>query len=310
MDVTELVFSHLLSEQERVKKIPNLRFVHYTTADTAKLILENKEVWMRNTSVMNDYAEINHGNTAVQRFFNFSSSTSKAFWAVLESKFPGIAQEIDQDYSSWAHDLRFNTFVTSFSIHHDHENHHGRLSMWRAYGQNTGVALVLKPDIFFSEDAKLNAFSYPALYWTEETILQEFKNIVERFQNHLHLFESKDRSDIKFWIKEMFHSFAFSLKHPGFIEEQEWRAVYRPNSLPSNIIKKAIRTVGGVPQTIHQIPLDEEFNTGISQILDRVIIGPSQHAWEIRDAFLELLGNSGMEDQKERVIVSGIPLRG
>lgn len=309
MDVTELVLSHLLAEQERMQKTPDLRFVHYTSADTAKQILENKQVWMRNTSVMNDYAEIKHGETAVRNFFNFSSESSATFWRNLEERFPRISKEIDVDYSNWANDLNWNTFVTSVSVHHKHENFHGRLSMWRAYGQSTGVALIFKPDIFFTEDSKINAFSYPVLYWNEERVLEEFEGIVHRFQKNLHLFNDDQREDIKFWIKEMFHSFAFSLKHPGFAEEQEWRVVYRPNSIPSEVITKAIKTINGVPQTIYQIPLDAEWNTGISQILDRVIIGPSQHAWEIRDAFLGLLANTGMDDLNNRVVVSGIPLR-
>ena len=39
----------------------NLRFVHYTTADTAIKIIRSKEVWMRKATSMNDFMEIQHG---------------------------------------------------------------------------------------------------------------------------------------------------------------------------------------------------------------------------------------------------------
>ena len=37
------------------------RFVYYTTADTASRILGNRQVWMRSTTAMNDYMEVEHG---------------------------------------------------------------------------------------------------------------------------------------------------------------------------------------------------------------------------------------------------------
>jgi hypothetical protein len=37
------------------------RFVYYTTADTAMSILRNRQFWMRSTTTMNDYMEVEHG---------------------------------------------------------------------------------------------------------------------------------------------------------------------------------------------------------------------------------------------------------
>jgi hypothetical protein len=37
------------------------RFVHYTSAEVAVSIIKNKEVWMRKSTTMNDYMEIEHG---------------------------------------------------------------------------------------------------------------------------------------------------------------------------------------------------------------------------------------------------------
>ena len=37
------------------------KFVHYTTASNALKLLSSKEFWMRKSSVMNDFQEIDHG---------------------------------------------------------------------------------------------------------------------------------------------------------------------------------------------------------------------------------------------------------
>jgi hypothetical protein len=37
------------------------RFVYYTTADTATSILKHRQIWMRSTTTMNDYMEVEHG---------------------------------------------------------------------------------------------------------------------------------------------------------------------------------------------------------------------------------------------------------
>jgi hypothetical protein len=40
---------------------PAARFVHYTSAEAALKIIESKRVWMRNTTCMADYREVQHG---------------------------------------------------------------------------------------------------------------------------------------------------------------------------------------------------------------------------------------------------------
>ena len=37
------------------------RFVHYTSADNALKIIRTKRLWMRNTTCMADYREVEHG---------------------------------------------------------------------------------------------------------------------------------------------------------------------------------------------------------------------------------------------------------
>jgi hypothetical protein len=286
-----------------------LRLAYYTDASTAIEILKNECVWMRNTTLMNDYGEIKHGERAVSEFFSMHNPRAKQFWDVLNRLFPDIFYELDHYYSSWSDDLNWNTFVTSVSIHTPEEDELGRLSMWRAYGRNTGVALVFKPDIFFSEEDNLQAYSYPALYWNKGRIISEFERIIDNVTSNIDILASSTGEEVKSLLIHLFHSFAISLKHPGFEEEKEWRIIFRPTKSPKSPLEKSVETISGVPQIIYKIPLKEKFKTAPSQLLDRIIIGPSEHSWEVRDAFATLLIDLGLSDLAKKIVVSGIPLR-
>jgi hypothetical protein len=105
-----------------------------------------------------------------------------------------------------------------------------------------------------------------------------------------------------------------SLKHEGFKEELEWRAVYNPQVWNSALMRADIETVGGIPQHVYKIPLDAEAYPQIADLdfrlcLDRVIVGPSQYPWVIAQAFGDQIEKMGVPEGRGRVRVSGIPLR-
>src|SRR5882724_6602693 len=116
------------------------RFVYYTTADTAISIIPNREVWMRKTSLMNDYREIEHGFDCLNAAYKKHSESLKA---VLNGMFPGFYDKLEEKFNAWLPSFRLDTYITCVSEHDDTEDRHGRLSMWRAYGGMTGVALVV-----------------------------------------------------------------------------------------------------------------------------------------------------------------------
>ena len=55
------------------------RFVHYTSAEAALRIIQNKRIWMRNVTAMSDYSEV--------------PTIRKAFVEALEACTPGAAEE-------------------------------------------------------------------------------------------------------------------------------------------------------------------------------------------------------------------------
>jgi hypothetical protein len=73
--------------------------------------------------------------------------------------------------------------------------------------------------------------------------------------------------------------------------------------------------IGGVPQIVYEIPLDEKKSNEIADLdlfrmLDRVIVGPSPYPWVTRQAFVEALKAEGVDRAEEIVWASDIPLRG
>jgi hypothetical protein len=105
-----------------------------------------------------------------------------------------------------------------------------------------------------------------------------------------------------------------SLKHEGIHEEREWRVIYSPKRSPSPHFESSIEVFGGVPQQIYKIPFRNDPGAGISglepnEILDRIIIGPTQFPWAMYEAFVAALAGAGIKDAASRVFVSQIPVR-
>jgi hypothetical protein len=86
-------------------------------------------------------------------------------------------------------------------------------------------------------------------------------------------------------------------KHPGFAEEQEWRILYAPTLQESKWVTNEIVTLDGIPQLVYKLPLQNisevGLTAGIPELLDRIIIGPTQ--------FLSLLAGLFRRCLKRRV---------
>jgi hypothetical protein len=128
----------------------NLRFIQYTSAEAAMGIISNNEVWLRNAQCMNDYSEVKHGLNCLITAFQ-SEEKGKAFQALLNSIFPGVINEFTNIFDSWLPSFRLSTYIACVSEHPPEEDRYGGLSMWRAYGGDRPVALVLNKEPFLAD---------------------------------------------------------------------------------------------------------------------------------------------------------------
>ena len=140
---------------DKIKEVreKNSRFVHYTDANAALSIIENKEIWMRNATCMNDYLEIDYGLECLAAAYK--SDGADVFKRALDALQPDICEEIVKLFDGWSPLFARQTYLTCLSAHRDDEDQYGRLSMWRAYGGVARVALVLNNTPFLSESDAL-----------------------------------------------------------------------------------------------------------------------------------------------------------
>jgi hypothetical protein len=107
---------------------------------------------------------------------------------------------------------------------------------------------------------------------------------------------------------------AVSTKHEGFHEEREWRVVHFPTLFESQIVRPFTELVGGVPQTVYKLPMEnypEHHLTGIdfSELLEKVMIGPTPFPDTIYTAMLSVLRAAKIPEPEKKLVISGIPLR-
>jgi hypothetical protein len=140
-----------------------LRFVHYTNADTAMKLIRNKEVWMRKASAMNDYMEIEHGRDCLVAAY---AENKLRFEELMNGMFAGFSDRLEMHFNGWLPHFRADTYIACMSEHYESEDEYGRLSMWRAYGGVTGVAIVMNSAPFLRPSKALNAYSSRAVYQT------------------------------------------------------------------------------------------------------------------------------------------------
>ncbi len=176
------------------------------------------------------------------------------------------------------------------------------------------VALVLNSAPFLSDSKALAAYTSPVAYLSNSEFQHEFEKVGENIRTHSDFLKNEDRATLKARVFNMFKYAALCTKHPGFREEQEWRVIYMHELEPSDKLSREVKVIGGTPQPIYKIPLKDIPDEGligmeIPQILDRIIIGPTEHPIVASQAFVQILERSGVVDASQKVFVSDIPLR-
>ena len=172
------IFFPLARERQAEVKAKGMRFVHYTTAEAAVQILRGKTIWMRPSYCMNDFMEVEHGWNCLRSAYN---NEQIGFKGVLDGVFHGVSQEIEQLFNGWIWNFKKETYLSCFSEHQDSEDIHGRLSMWRAYGKTTGVALVVNSTPFLTPSHALKAYASPVAYLNENDFEAEFARSHESY---------------------------------------------------------------------------------------------------------------------------------
>lgn len=307
----EAFFPHMARKRARVLN-RKLRFVHYTDGEAAQSIIRNKAVWLRSTTCMNDFSEVHHGLGCFARCWNGDSG--KALRSALNKCHSNIDADLNELFERTAGVLVAGSFVACFSEHMPRERAHGRLSMWRAYGNNTSIGLVLNPAPFFLKTNALNAFSSPVAYLDDHDFQRLVGQIAAAAEAQCDIISALTRESVRQLVFNVFRFGILCTKHPAFAEEREWRVTFTPGINASKVLVRNVRTLRGVTQTMFDIPLKNIPTEGlvgieVPEIIEQVLIGPTQYYDAVREAFWWALHDAGFERPHDMIVRSGVPLR-
>lgn len=311
--VAEIFMPHYIRSVSKTV-VEETNFVHYTSAETAVKILDKQSIWMRHTATMNDYLEIEYGLDLLSDTYN-NREEGTLFKKALEKAHHGIVKKIEDLFNTWGPIFRDETYITCLSEHDDSENQHGKLSMWRAYGRPHGIAMVINNKALIHSTQTLKAYSSIVAYPTEKEFHAFFGELATSLEGNTDILSKMDEEQVIYYVINAFRVAIISTKHPGFEEEKEWRIFHTPAyDGTSELLQKSREIVNGTPQTVYKIPLDndgikESYNITIPELLECIIVGPTEHPNQIRDTFVELLKERNVPDAENKVIISGIPLR-
>ncbi len=311
--VSQLFYPELHQERARVRSLGG-RFVYYTSAETAANILSSRELWMRSTMVMNDFSEVEYGMGLLMPVLR-SGPAGVALKGALDLCFPDFAAKVRDHFEAWLPGFKHDTFITCVSAHHATEDQNGRLSMWRAYGGKAGVALVLNGGVMDIRSQRLKVTASPVIYTDGEGMSQRIYALAARISANVPLLQSLGEGGLHGHIFRTLRFAILCTKHPGFAEEQEWRIVSSPAvDGMSEQVPSSVRTVNGVPQAVLRIQLQNHLESGLTglavpELIERIIIGPSDDPEVIRRALVQLYAECGKQNPMNHIQFSGIPLR-
>jgi len=310
-DIRRKVFFPLYQEKLSALKERGTSLAHYTTAATAQMILRNREIWMRSPSVMNDYSEVRHGIESLGRALH--GAPGDQLKAAIDTYHPGLGQEAVEKFEAVAMLVAGGTFIASFSEHSCIEEPAGRLSMWRAYGGTCGVALIFKQQVFTEDINIIGLQSSPVAYLDEAGVAHEVMRIASQVQNYRAALGVLGREAVLNALLDAFRFACVCIKHPAFKEEMEWRVILNPAFHADSAIRRETETIGGIPQLIYKIPLEDDVDRAVflsvAACVESVLIGPTNYANTIRNALCEELKARQHPDPDTAVRVTNIPLR-
>lgn len=308
-DLNRVFLPHAFEEVARAKD-QNVRFAYYTTADTAIKLLRSKEMWLRNARLMNDFSEVEHGIKCYEEVLH--GKVGDELFDLLDDIHDGVSGHLLSWLDQSRERITQGTYVVCVSEHDPSEDQLGRLSMWRAYGGKSGVALVFSTDALLGDREQLGAFSGPVVYGGIEEIEASLRRVIGNVRANLPALRVTDKVSLIQSLLQMILVGCFYTKNPGFKEEKEWRVIANPSFSDAKKLTASVESVEGLPQPVMKIPLVDGPNvTGleVSQILERVIVGPCTNSSLVRQAIEMTFIQLGYAEPAPPVICSNIPLR-
>lgn len=296
---------------------------HYTTLNTFEKIIENKEIWFSHPYYMNDYMEFRLGMETIRPLL-FNTPTFRDIFTE-ESDYK-VFDKYLHDY--WKYFFTTNTtnemrdvYVFCLSQHDLSPDKHGKLSMWRGYGDvGNGVAIVFDlSKITYIENSPLVIEKVD--YTSKEECEEKCNNKIKEFLGHLKElnFSSEGLHYPAFSLIQWAIKISLYIKHDGFSEEKEWRISYikqafnqDKDKLLESMLSYHITDRGIQPKFKFKISPIKNItpdDLSLSKIIHSIIIGPTISSDLSRDMIKRMLIKHKETKLIDKIQVSDIPFR-
>lgn len=307
-EIEGIFYPHFTRRMENIPR--SSRFGHYTSVESALKIISSSSLWLRKSSLMNDFSEIDFG-LSLLRDAKYPLNKHYPVPGDIETPIDALVSA----YNSFCKHSPVSSgsvYLSSFCEFDEHDLTFGRLSMWRAYASKNGCALIFNQDVF-SEDERFPVISTPVEYTNSDIFFETFiVPICTGLQKNVESFSTMPAEHIFQITNRMLQLGCLSLKHPAFSEEKEWRIVNADTGIDGLLsrtqIKDQIEFIGGLPQQIKSLSLIARDGTNKLDQLETILIGPSEHPHVLKQA-LEMQIEQSKMTKKPDVRVTDIPIR-
>lgn len=126
MESAQLLLRHIFGSADVTRRtelvVNGRKLIHYCSAENALKIIKNREIWLRNVRVMNDFMEVNHGFNLITRSMHTTGTEAvqrglNAVKSALDLVHPGLADETFDQFRAWSPLIQNETYVTCLSEH-------------------------------------------------------------------------------------------------------------------------------------------------------------------------------------------------
>lgn len=197
---------------------------HYTGAHGVRGILNSDRIWASGAQHMNDWMEVVYGYDIMMGTLRhlvasgeLAERSQKVFGRVLH-----VMEQPDSPFV----DAYFAAFCEKGNL----------LSQWRAYAGTQGFAvevdpLVINGELTLSTKAPARNLRLAKVEYDPERQRHGFRHLIDELIETIetqHGHSDRLLSTLVEFVRVVLSSWAATVKHPGFQEEQEWRVIFQP----------------------------------------------------------------------------------
>jgi hypothetical protein len=259
---------------------------HYTSQKGLLGIIHDRRIWATNVLFLNDSTELNYAIRLVQE--NITKRLEQENLDKGESRFlEDLSEDLD-NFNTPTHQSFDGIYVCSFSQNRD------QLSQWRGYcPDGSGFTIAFDFESSLRDIVKEQDFTLVKCVYDENKQLEMIEDFLKEALDYFH----EHKNDWMLIAKKVWDDFlalAPILKHPKFIEENEWRLVSKPKSL--DCVQFRVGKSIFVPYIEIRLtePQDDSNDKKPLSCIPEICFGPTLHPHLSRIALENML-------QKERV---------